>query len=255
LIADETQVLEELKTTNQKLKLAKPEAEEPENLEVLKRDVTGLVECIRIQEHSKNSSYRHPLLQTSHGGIQSSLTHYLWWEEAERIRSLFLKQPNYDFLPAACLLPYFVSKIVIEQPGRRFRVATLGSREVVTESMATVAEMLSRKLTSTVENDEAILDKLVASSSELIQQLIPANNDVLVKDHFVNISPNCSIEERMGHIGTLMIKFGLELMSVGSHLPVVDPAVESEILVGYLAEEVCDYFLKFILRNEVKATT
>jgi len=39
----------------------------------------------------------------------------------------------------------------------------------------------------------------------------------LCRNHFENICPNCSIEERVAHILTLMTKFGLKLMTVGSH--------------------------------------
>lgn len=240
------QCLEEVNLSAQNLKALDSCSEEPDELEKLASNVIGFQEYLRIREYSKNSVFTSPLLHTEAGRVENSLTAYLWWEECERHRVLFMENSTYEFLHASSYLPYFVSKILLENPGGKFRVSTLGSRQIVQDSMGEIASLLSKKLTGPMQDDDTFLLRLGNNFAQLLHEvsITIGNHEGFknsIEEWLLTLEESATTrvhEKRMGYTGLVLLEAGCFLMNIGSQLPTVDPAVESEILARYLEEEV-----------------
>ena len=216
------------------------ETEEGKGMRELKESVAGLLEYVRLSEGHVHSTFSNPLLVGS-GLDGTSLSEYLKWEEKERFLGMFLPSPYYGLLANSCFIPHFGSSILLDGESG-LRSPCLGSRDLITDSLQTLHSLLTQKILEAQKSGRSLMTGLAQDFGQLLGRVGKEcgcgwESRREVEGWFQGLDSEGD-GRQTGLVGSVMVEAGAALMELAAALPLVDPAVEKEILARYLTDEV-----------------
>lgn len=230
------------------------------------RAVDAIQEFLRLLRipfaQLKYSVFVSPLLQAlgenyeGSGGPPSQyeyLQSLLQWEDSERFRKHFTESPPWISLRSTCLLPYFSSKIILDDDSHLIRSASLGHREILRSHYKTLNRHLSQEITRprmSWESTAGLIHTTCRSFLELTQKweiLFQGDDGPQAQniqtwrvqlENLVEKEVGILDAADMAQLGCIVVQASCCIMEATTYLPVVDPSVESEIQAKYLSDEV-----------------